>query len=127
MAAHANLPTVMNKKSRTKAVGSAQDFADDAMATYLTKHAEQIFEPKRVLSSNDWLARYREPDQFFESYRQGHGSIKWMTPQHNKVFIFAPDDSFDGQQLAAFQRYASAFFRGVIAVETIKAGDQIPG
>jgi len=29
----------------------------------MTRFCEEIFEPKRILSSGDWLKSYREPDQ----------------------------------------------------------------
>ena len=69
------------------------------MAKYMTKYLEQIFEPKRILSKDDWLNKNREPDQYFESYRQGHGNIKWLAPTANKIFLLAPDDSFSAEQL----------------------------
>ena len=50
-------------------MGTEADFPEDAMVTYMTRHAEQIFEPKRVLESGDWLKRYNEPDQRFEFYK----------------------------------------------------------
>ena len=45
----------MNAASRKKAVGTVLDFPADKMVTYMTKHAEDIFEPKRILTSSDWL------------------------------------------------------------------------
>ena len=83
-------------------MGSTKDFPEDAMAKYLTKYAEQIFEPKRILSNGDWLNRNREPDQYFENYRQGHGNIKWLSPTANKIFLFVPDDSFEDEQITVF-------------------------
>lgn len=94
-----NMPTVMRKQARVSAAGTTKDFPEDAMAKYMTKYAEQIFEPKRILSKDDWLNKNREPDQYFESYRQGHGNIKWLAPTANKIFLLAPDDSFSAEQL----------------------------
>ena len=62
MARHAVIQPVMTKAQRQKAVGTVQDFPNDAMVTYMTKNAEEIFEPKRILSSGDWLKTQREPD-----------------------------------------------------------------
>lgn len=55
MIKHSAIVPVMKKESRLKAVGTVRDFPDDPMITYMTKHAEQIFEPKRILTSGDWL------------------------------------------------------------------------
>ena len=50
------------------------------MMIYMSRHAEEIFEPKRILDNGDWLKYYREPDQRFEYYKQGKGNIKWLSP-----------------------------------------------
>ena len=55
MIAHANIVPVMNKEARKLAIGSVRDFPSDRMITYMSKHAEDIFEPKRVLTDGDWL------------------------------------------------------------------------
>ena len=62
--------------------------------TYMTKYAEEIFEPKRVLTNGDWLKSYREPDQRYEYYKRGNGNIKWLSPNKNKIYLFMVDDSF---------------------------------
>ena len=125
---HQGIKPVANKEQRLKAVGTANDFPDDAMSIYMTKYAEQIFEPKRILDSGDWLATYREPDQRFEYYKQGKGNIQWLGPMKNKVYLFIADqNSFTKKQIEQYKLYASAFFDGVASVEVIKAGDVIPG
>lgn len=75
MIENAEVNAVMTKQARLRAVGTEADFPNDAMAKYLTKYAEDIFEPKRVLANGDWLRRYREPDQRFEYYKNGNGNI----------------------------------------------------
>lgn len=75
---HATIKPVMTKQQRALAVGSERDFVDDRVATYMTKYAEDIFEPKRILTDGDWLKSYREPDQRFEYYKRGNGNIKWL-------------------------------------------------
>ena len=75
MIEHADINTVMSKQGRIKAVGTIDDFPQDAMTMYMTKYAEEIFEPKRILDSGDWLKSYREPDQRFEFYKKGNGNI----------------------------------------------------
>ena len=72
------------------------------MITYMTKYAEEIFEPKRILSSGDWLKSQREGDQYYEHYKQGKGNIKWVDNTRNKIHLFACDDSFTDAQLAAY-------------------------
>lgn len=124
---HIEIQTVMTKKQRQLAVGSEADFPDDLVATYMAKHAEEIFEPKRILTSGDWLKSYREPDQRFEYYKQGKGNIKWLSPAKNKVYLFACDKSFTKDQLKQYRKYAQAFFMGVKDVEIIRAGQEIPG
>ena len=62
MVEHAKINPVTSKEARRKAVGTEADFPNDAMASYLVRHAEEIFEPKRVLDPFDWLKKYREPD-----------------------------------------------------------------
>ena len=62
------------------AVGSEADFPHDPMSIYMTRHAEEIFEPKKIIDDGDWLNSYREPDQRFEYYKQGKGNIKWLSP-----------------------------------------------
>ena len=127
MIEHEDIEPVMSKEARKLAVGDVNDFPEDAVCTYMTKYAEKIFEPKRILSSGDWLKRYREPDQRFCYYKQGKGNIKWLSPTKNKVYLFICDNSFTKQQIAQYKMYAEAFFTGVAAVEIIKAGGPIPG
>lgn len=62
MIEHADINTVASKAMRCKAVGSEADFAHDKMATYMTRYAEEIFEPKCILADGDWLREFREPD-----------------------------------------------------------------
>ena len=88
---HQGIKPVANKEQRLKAVGTENDFPEDAMSIYMTKYSEQIFEPKRILDSGDWLATYREPDQRFEYYKQGKGNIQWLGPMKNKVYLFIAD------------------------------------
>ena len=91
MIEHAQINTVMSIAARKKAIGTTSDFPEDAMATYLTQYAEEIFEPKCVLAGTDWLARHREPDQRFTDYRNDQTSkIKWVTHKKNKIYLFAP-------------------------------------
>ena len=92
------------------------------MVTYMTKHAEEIFEPKRILTSGDWLKTQREPDQYYESYKQGKMNIKWVNATRNKIHLFACDNSFTDAQLQAYQKYANAFFTGIKSVEIMKPG-----
>ena len=94
MIKHSAIVPMMKKDQRLKAVGTIRDFPDDPMVTYLTKYVEEIFEPKRILSSGDWLKTQHEPDQYFESYKQGKMSIKWVDESRNKIHLFACDDSF---------------------------------
>mmetsp|Transcript_18639 Transcript_18639/g.22041 ORF Transcript_18639/g.22041 Transcript_18639/m.22041 type:complete len:90 (-) Transcript_18639:952-1221(-) len=89
------------------------------MVAYFTKHAEEIFEPKRVLTDKDWLHKYREADQYFDSYRLSNSSIRWISPKQNKIYLFVPDESFTEDQIAAFKLYTTAFFHGVGGVEII--------
>ena len=128
MVDHASITPVMSKEARNLAVGKIDDFPEDAMATYMTKYAEQIFEPKRILSDGDWLKSYREPDQRYEFYKQGRGNIKWLSSTKNCIYLFISDKgSFTDEQIAQYQLYASAFFTGAKAVKIIKAGEVIPG
>ena len=60
MIENADQNTVVSKKQRLKAVGDELDFLDDPMMTYMTKHVEDIFEPKRILNDEDWLKKNRE-------------------------------------------------------------------
>ena len=128
MEEHEEISTVMTKQARKLAIGNTKDFPEDAMCTYMSTYAEQIFEPKRILDDGDWLKTYREPDQRFDYYRQGKGNIKWLSATKNKIYLFiADEDSFTNEQIKQYQMYASAFFSGVKAVEIIKAGEVIPG
>ena len=98
------------------------------MATYMARYAEEIFEPKRIVDSGDWLKSYKEPDQRFEFYKQGKGNIKWLSPNKDKIYLFISDPkSFTDEQIAKYQKYANAFFMGVKSVEIIKGGQVIPG
>ena len=73
------------------------EFPDDRMMIYMSRHAEEIFEPKRILDGGDWLNSYREPDQRFEYYKQGKGNIKWLSPGKNKIYLFISDNSFTNE------------------------------
>ena len=83
-------------------MGTVQDFPHDAMVTYMTKHTEDIFEPKRILHSGDWLKTQREPDQYYQSYKEGKLNIKWVNETRNKIHLFACDASFTDAQLEAY-------------------------
>ena len=72
------------------------------MVTYMTKHTEDIFEPKRILHSGDWLKTQREPDQYYQSYKEGKLNIKWVNETRNKIHLFACDASFTDAQLEAY-------------------------
>ena len=68
-----------NSKRRQAALGDVTDFIKDKLLTYLTENAERIFIPKRIMTSNDWLATQRETDQTFKSYWMSQGGIKWIS------------------------------------------------
>lgn len=96
------------------------------MITYMTKFAEEIFEPKCILSNTDWLNRYREPDQRFDNYRKDQtNKVKWVTQKRNKIYLYAP--SFNHDHLKKYRSYAEAFFMGIAGVEVLKPGAVIPG
>ena len=52
---------VVNIKRRKDALGKKSDFETDALLNSLALHADEIFEPKRILSDKDWLKSYKEP------------------------------------------------------------------
>ena len=62
MKAHRGKNTVMTKEQRILAIGPMNEFSYDLVTTYMSKHSEEIFEPKRILSPEDWLSQHREPD-----------------------------------------------------------------
>ena len=99
MVENADVKTYSTKEKRMKALGSERDFPKDAMMIYMTRHAEEIFEPKRVLHPGDWLKKYRNPDQFFDAYKRGYAwNIQWVSPTKNMIYIFAAEnDSFSDQ------------------------------
>ena len=74
-------------------MGDELDFLEDPMMTYMTRFAEEIFEPKRILNDEDWLKKNREQDQTFESYKAGEGSIQWLTGKKNKIYLLFADPS----------------------------------
>ena len=94
MEEHANIVPVVSEKQRLTAIGNVNEFRTDRVCTYMSKYAEQIFEPKRILTDGDWLKSYREPDQRFEYYKQGKGNIKWLSSTKNKIYLFIADKSF---------------------------------
>ena len=116
---------VADLKRRKEAGGKKTDFPNDGLITYLTKHAEEIFEPKRILTDDDWLKHYREPDQFFETYKKARGSIVWISPTKNKLYLFMMDHSFSASNCEKYRKYAAAFFPGSV-VQLIKQGDDVP-
>ena len=118
----------MSKQARRLAVGDVSDFPQDKVVAYMTKHAEEIFEPKRITSDSDWLKSYREPDQRYCYYKEGRGNIKWLSPTKNKIYLFIADpESFTDAQIAQYKSYVEAFFTGVAEVGVIKGGADIPG
>ena len=97
------------------------------MAIYFTKYAELIFEPKRILTKEDWLSMHREPDQRFKQYKYGYGNnIRWMSKTQNKIHLFVGDDTLTRQQVQMCKKYAAAFFYGVAGVEVITTGELVP-
>lgn len=93
----------------------------------MTENAEDIFEPKRILTGGDWLKSYREPDQFFEKYANcNNGSHKWISPDKNKLYLFMMDDGFTNEDILKYKKYAAAFFPGT-DVDVIRQGQMLPG
>ena len=90
---HSNIVPVVSEKKRLTAIGNVNEFRSDKVCTYMSKYAEQIFEPKRILDNGDWLVTNREPDQRFEYYKQGKGNIKWISQTKNKIYLFIADKS----------------------------------
>ena len=88
-----------NSKKRREAIGKITDFIDDDLITYLTKYAENIFEPKRILNNTDWLKSNKEGDQYFETYRLARGNVIWMSGTKNKIYLFAMDDTMSIEDL----------------------------
>ena len=128
MEQHKHIKTVMTKQQRIQAIGKIDEFCNDRMTTYMSKHAEEIFEPKRILDDSDWLVTHREPDQRFDYYKEGKGNIKWLSDAgKNTIYLFISDNSFTNEQIQQYKLYANAFFMGVRSVEIIKAGAVIPG
>jgi len=62
MKAHRGKNTVMTKEQRIRAIGPMDEFSHDLVTTYMSHHAEEVFEPKRILSRDDWLSQHKEPD-----------------------------------------------------------------
>ena len=94
MKAHTGKKTVMTEEQRIRAIGPMDEFSHDPVTTYMSVHAEEVFEPKRILSKGDWLSKHREPDQRFENYKQGKGHIVWLSPGKNMIYLFISDNSF---------------------------------
>ena len=101
----------MDAKVRKEAIGKLTDYPHDHMITYLAKNAEIIFEPKRVLTANDWLHTYKEPEQSFNSYRKERVKVTWISQPKNKLYLFMMD-SFTDKIAELFRVYAKAFFPG---------------
>ena len=59
---HESIKPITTRKKRALAIGDELEFPDDQMMIYMSRHAEEIFEPKRILDEGDWLKSYREPD-----------------------------------------------------------------
>ena len=93
MELHTKIETVMSSQARSAAIGDINEFPHDAMVTYMSRYAEHIFEPKRILSDEDWLKSNREPDQRFDYYKHGNGNIKWLSPEKNCIYLFIADDN----------------------------------
>ena len=92
----------------------------------MTKHAEQIFEPKRVITNGDWLKSFREPDQYFETYKNAKQGVIWIGPGKNKLYLFMMDSSFADEDVKKYMKYASAFFPGT-EVACMREGMEVPG
>lgn len=78
------------------------------------------------MTSGDWLKRFKEPDQFYADYAKGKGSIVWIGPAKNKLYLFMMDNSFKNTDIEKYKKYAGAFFPGT-EVDVIKQGMVIPG
>jgi len=78
-------------KYRVAAVGVK--IPGDDMINYLADHAEELFEPKRVIKSDDWLAENNEPGQTFKRYTQGGAGMNWVNPRNKTVYVMPIDES----------------------------------
>ena len=47
-------------EKRKQAVGSENDFPYDKGSMFFTRHAEKMFEPKKITDCGDWLVSQKE-------------------------------------------------------------------
>ena len=56
-----------SKAERKRGLGDFSKVHDKCLKSMLTR-AEELFPPKRILSTGDWLVSHREPGQTFDKY-----------------------------------------------------------
>jgi hypothetical protein len=75
--------------------------------------SEQLFEPKKILGSSDWLACQKESGQSFDKY-DIHTTKNPVTIKRNKIYIFVIDPTIDQEFLNSLKLYCEAFYTGMV-------------
>lgn len=93
--------TVVSLEDRQKAVGSIDDFPNDAMTMFLSQNAEQIFEPKKITYCGDWLASQSESHQYYSQYKNAKKVVNWfhLNKEKNKVYLMLMDRTFSKEDI----------------------------
>lgn len=66
---------------------------DNHLKKELTK-AEELYEPKKILSSSDWLVDHKENGQSFDKY-DTHTTKNPVTEKRNKIYIHVIDPNIE--------------------------------
>jgi hypothetical protein len=78
----------------------------------MTEKAETLFEPKRILTSGDWLVSHKEAKQSYDWYSKGNGGHKWIGGDRKTVYLFCIDDTITEDNAKKYKMYAEAMFDG---------------
>ena len=118
--------TDANQRLKALQLPIGHDFIrSDPVLHYMMENAENLFQPKMVVTSADWLETQPERGQDIKRYKEGGPNINWHSPiRANTIYLYIIDESIDVETGQKFQRYCEAYFYGV-KVKLVRPGSKI--
>ena len=94
------------------------------MMHYLINNVEDLWTPKKIYSSNDWLVTQKETGQTPKRYAQGGPLINWMDKRCSTITLFLIDDTIDEETSEKMRKYTEAYFYGC-KIKLVRQGDKV--
>lgn len=84
----------------------------------ISERVEELYGPKEIVNSSDWLVCHKENGQTFKEFLQKPDRNE-VTKQRNKIYLLIADEKIDADFQAKLLKYCKAFYTGM-EVELMK-------